>query len=99
MHPLHDDEVALRARALREDWAIWIKLVRVPTMRTNGNVEKITEKIQMLSPEQIAEVEDFVDFLRLRAQDRGLIRASAELSTPAFAAIWNNPEDDVYDAL
>jgi hypothetical protein len=68
-------------------------------MRTNGNVEKIAEKIQMLSPEQLAEVEDFVDFLRLRAQDRGLTRASAEMSTPAFAAVWNNPEDDVYDAL
>lgn len=68
-------------------------------MRTNGNVEQITEKIQMLSPEQIAEVEDFVDFLRLRAQDRGLTRASTELSTPAFTAVWNNPEDDVYDVL
>lgn len=68
-------------------------------MHTNGNVEKIAEKIQILGPEQIAEIEDFVDFLRLRAQDRGLIRASAELSAPAFAAIWNNPEDDVYDAL
>jgi hypothetical protein len=68
-------------------------------MRTNGNVEKIAAKIETLSPEQIAEVEDFVDFLRLRAQDRGLIRASAELSTASFAAVWNNPEDDVYDAL
>jgi hypothetical protein len=68
-------------------------------MRTNGNVEKIAEKIQTLSPEQIAEVEDFVDFLRVRAQDRGVIRAGAELSTPSFAAVWNNPEDDVYDAL
>lgn len=68
-------------------------------MRTNGNVENVAEKIQTLSPEQIAEVEDFVDFLRLRAQDPGLIRASAELSTPAFAAVWKNPEHDVYDAL
>jgi hypothetical protein len=67
--------------------------------RMNGKVENLAEKIQTLSPEQMAEVEDFVDFLRLRSQDRGLVRASAELSTPSFAEVWSNPEDDVYDAL
>jgi hypothetical protein len=30
---------------------------------------------------------------------RALTRAAAATSEPAFAAIWNNPEDDVYDAL
>lgn len=65
----------------------------------NGTVENLTEKIQTLSPEQIAEVEDFVDFIRLRTQERGLTRASAEVSAPAFAALWNNPDDDAYDAL
>ena len=59
----------------------------------------LTEKIRMLSPEQIGEVEDFVEFLRLRTQDRGLTRAAAAASTPAFEAVWDNPEDDVYDAL
>ena len=68
-------------------------------MYMNGAVENLTEKIQRLSPEQIAEVEDFVDFLQLRSQDRTLARASAEVSVSAFAAIWSNPEDDVYDAL
>jgi len=61
--------------------------------------ENLTEKIRTLSPEQIAEVDDFVDFLRLRSRDRALTRASAEASAPSFVAIWNNPEDDVYDAL
>jgi hypothetical protein len=65
----------------------------------NGNVESLAEKIQTLSPEQMAEVEDFVDFLRLRSQHRSLVRATAELSTASFAEIWSNPEDDVYDAL
>jgi hypothetical protein len=32
-------------------------------------------------------------------QERALIRGAAEVSAPAFAAIWENPEDDVYDAL
>jgi len=52
-----------------------------------------------LPEERIAEIEDFVDFIRLREQQRALTRAAAVASVPAFAAVWNNPEDDVYDAL
>lgn len=59
----------------------------------------LADKISSLSIERIAEVEDFVDFLRLRDRDRALSRASAQASTAAFAAVWDNPEDDVYDAL
>jgi hypothetical protein len=65
----------------------------------NGNIENLADKIQTLSREQAAQVEDFVDFLRLRSKERGLVRGSAELSAPSFADVWNNPEDDVYDAL
>jgi hypothetical protein len=32
-------------------------------------------------------------------RERELTRGAAEASAPAFAAVWNNPEDDVYDAL
>jgi hypothetical protein len=32
-------------------------------------------------------------------RERALIRGAAEASAPAFAAVWSNPEDDVYDAL
>ncbi len=59
----------------------------------------LAEKLQTLNPEQLAEVEDFVDFLRLRKQEREALRAATKLSEPAFEAIWNNPEDDVYDAV
>ncbi len=59
----------------------------------------LIDKIAALPSERIAEVEDFVDFLRLRDQDRALVRAAAAASAPAFAAVWENPEDDVYDAL
>jgi hypothetical protein len=59
----------------------------------------LIEKIAALPAERIAEIEDFVDFLRSREQERSLIRAAAAASAPAFAAIWSNPEDDVYDAL
>ena len=65
----------------------------------NPAVENLATKIQSLSSEQIAAVEDFVDLLSLRGGNRALIRASAELSASAFAAIWKNPEDDVYDAI
>ena len=59
----------------------------------------LVDKISALPTERIAEVEDFIDFLRMRDQDRALSRAAAAASAPAFAAVWENPEDDVYDAL
>jgi len=64
-----------------------------------ADTKKLMAKIQGLPPERIAEIEDFVDFVRAREQDRALARAAAAASAPAFAAIWENPEDDVYDAL
>jgi len=63
------------------------------------NPQTLIDKIQTLPAERIAEVEDFVDFIRLREQERSLIRAAAASSEQAFSAVWNNPEDDVYDAL
>jgi hypothetical protein len=65
----------------------------------NANTQLLIEKIQALPPERLVEVDDFVDFLRLREQDRQLIRAAAQASQPAFAAVWNNKEDESYDAL
>jgi hypothetical protein len=64
-----------------------------------ADTKSLVEKIEALPAERIAEIEDFVDFIRLREQDQALTRAAAAASAPAFAAIWNNPEDDVYDAL
>jgi hypothetical protein len=65
----------------------------------NQNAAALTEKIRLLSPEQAAEVEDFVEFLRFRGQERGLTRAAAAASEPAFEAVWSSSEDDAYDAL
>jgi hypothetical protein len=59
----------------------------------------LIEKIEALPAERIAEIEDFVDFISLREQERTLTAAAAAASAPAFAAVWNNPEDDIYDAL
>ena len=64
-----------------------------------GNTKTLIEKIEALPAERIAEIEDFVDFLQMRELDRALTRAAAAASTASFAVIWENPEDDVYDAL
>jgi len=61
--------------------------------------ESLIERIQALPPERIAEVEDFVEFLRRREDERALTKAAAAVSAPVFAALWDNPEDEAYDAL
>jgi hypothetical protein len=63
------------------------------------DAQALLEKIQALPAERIAEVEDFVEFIAARERERSLTRAAASASAPAFAAVWNNPEDDAYDAL
>ena len=58
----------------------------------------LIEKIQALPAERIAEVEDFVDFIRLREQQHMCPRRSRGERT-RFAAVWSNPDDEAYDAL
>ena len=64
-----------------------------------ADTKALIAKIEDLPPERIAEIEDFVDFLRAREETRALTRAAAATSADAFGAIWDNPEDDVYNAL
>jgi hypothetical protein len=59
--------------------------------------EPLFEKLARLPPARVAEVEDFVDFLALRNADREPVHAAVAASVPAFAKVWDNPEDDVYD--
>lgn len=61
--------------------------------------DQLLQKISRLPAARVAEVEDFVDFLtqRDRDADRQLAHAAAAASEPAFAKIWDNPDDDVYD--
>lgn len=61
--------------------------------------EELLEKIRRLPPERVAEVEDFVDFLRQRDEERGLTEAASQLSEAAFALVWENPDDADYDRL
>lgn len=61
--------------------------------------QALIEKLKTLSPEHVAEVEDFVDFLSARDRDRKLSRAVARVSEPSFATVWDNDEDAAYDRL
>ncbi len=66
----------------------------------NARIElAILEKLRQLPPERLAEVEDFVDFLRTRESDRALTQAAQKTSEPALARVWENEDDADYDRL
>jgi hypothetical protein len=64
-----------------------------------AQIQTLIEKIRILPPERLVEVEDFVDFLRQREEDRRLARAATKLSEAAFQRVWDNPDDAEYDKL
>jgi len=66
---------------------------------SNQSEGKILEKLKELPPERVAEVEDFVDFLRVRTEEQRLVKAATEASEPAVKNVWDNPEDADYDRL
>ena len=64
-----------------------------------SNEQILIDKIRQLPQQRLAEVEDFIDFLRAREDDRRLAQAAAGASEASFAAIWNNDEDEAYDRM
>lgn len=61
--------------------------------------QALIEKLKALPPDRVAEVEDFVDFLRTRDDERSLVRVARRVAEPAFAKVWGNEDDAVYDKL
>lgn len=59
----------------------------------------LLDKIRQLPPQRLAEVEDFVDFLREREAEQRLTHAATKASEASFAEVWDNDEDAVYDRL
>jgi hypothetical protein len=59
----------------------------------------LIEKVQSLSADRAAEVEDFVDFLAARDRDREMTQAAGRLSEASFRTVWDNPDDADYDRL
>ena len=65
----------------------------------NATEQMLIEKIKQLSLQRLAEVEDFVDFLRAREDEQRLTQAAAKMAEASFAAVWNNDADAAYDRL
>jgi hypothetical protein len=61
--------------------------------------QDLIDKIRRLPEDKLAEVEDFVDFLRQRQEERRLAQAVTGASEAAFAKVWDNPDDAEYDRL
>lgn len=59
----------------------------------------LLEKIRRLPPDKRAELEDFVEFLNVRNEDRRLTEAASRLSEKAFRQVWDNEADSAYDKL
>jgi hypothetical protein len=67
--------------------------------KRQADEEQLLRKIRTLPPERVAEVEDFVDFLRQRDEEAQLTQAASRLSEAAFARVWEHPDDADYDRL
>ena len=63
------------------------------------HVRTLIGKLEALPPERVNEVEDFIDFIKQRDQDRQLTRAARQLAEQSFANVWDNPDDAAYDQL
>jgi hypothetical protein len=61
--------------------------------------QELFAKIRDLPDGRVSEIEDFVDFIRAREEQRELVQTAALVSEPSLAAVWDNPEDDVYNDL
>jgi hypothetical protein len=59
----------------------------------------LIDKIKQLPPQRMAEVEDFVDFLRTREDEHRLTHAATKASEASFAQVWDNEEDAAYDRM
>lgn len=55
--------------------------------------------IRQLLPQRVAEVEDFVDFLRALEEGLRLPHAAAKAGEAGFAKVWDSDEDAAYDRM
>lgn len=68
-------------------------------MASASSTQDLINRIQALPADKIAEVEDFVEFLALKAEEQRAAAAVAQLSEQAFSKVWDNPDDAEYDKL
>lgn len=65
-----------------------------PTSRQGDLIRAIRD----LSPEELAALEVFVEFLGQR-EDRQLTQAAAKVAEGSFRRVWDNRADAAYDRL
>jgi hypothetical protein len=71
-------------------------------MQADSTKQRVIEKIRGLFPEQMLQVEEFIDSLNKKNTnnaDRDIAFAATKLSEPAFQKIWDNSDDAEYDKL
>jgi len=73
--------------------------MKKPVTSRSPRPSSLDDKLRDLPPEKLAEVEDFVDFLRQKGEDEKLRRAALKMSEPSFRRVWDNPIDAAYDKL
>lgn len=61
--------------------------------------EALYLEIEKLPDEMIPEIMDYVAFLESKSGKMELAKKTQTLSEPAFAKIWDNEEDAIYDTL
>ena len=67
---------------------------------TKVHEQALLEKLRSLPPEQVAEVEQFVEFLAQRqTEEQRFTHAAGQLAEAAFQRVWDNPDDAEYDRL
>ena len=65
----------------------------------NAPDQVLFDKIKQPPPQRIAEVEDFVDFLRAREDEHRFTQVAAKAGEASFAQVWDNDEDAAYDRM
>ena len=66
---------------------------------TPPDTNSLLAKLNSLPPQRLAEVEDFIDFLRSRDDDRRIRQSASAASQVSFAKAWDNDDDAEYDHL
>ena len=62
-------------------------------------IQQVFDKLQLLPPERLVAVEDFIDFLCYKDQDRELTQAALKTAEASFSRVWDNSADADYDNL